>query len=614
MHKARGEICKEKTARPSKNKTGVIMRLRRSGGSRRGEAKAKTLMPLLVFEELKEEPGPIGSVELARAAYKFRPRRVATSPFGGESHRSAERRPTVDAATEEQRRALFVAEGIPRCRLSPETFITARRLLGITNVFEDVGGPSSSCRGFSGEGKAAPALRRIGNSYERERTNRRTLLLLVTPAVSSDSSLAAVLYCVAKLLLTLLRLRPALGDKEGSSIKGVLPLRSKAGAGKDRVESQWRDGLPTRGRVRIDQSGNYCHRNITRDVTHDEGRAASRPTPPSNAAALPVFQPFKRYGPYKPTVQPWPKIYGAPRSTLRGAVLYASRESLWKGNSRSSRRHKEDNAAEHGQRAALGSCCTHQDQQVRGRFSSISKWLTFFPGPLAPAIRMSRTMRRRSSPGCCRSSLRGVVLLIPACDARNINPCLLVASQWRGLIEGKEADVENLWSAVATFIRFHEQITGRSRFVPPAVRELRPSEFSQKWIFVGVRGRLLARPFVGHPVAWVWYLAEEVTRICGRSLFGAASLEKKEASHRHVSMLHSYSMVKVLLLALTPVFPVTGALGGPQGVSGLLAVPDERLRSDGDACHAFCLQTALIDRVLLHQAIADYQRCVQTAG
>lgn len=34
------------------------------------------------------------------------------------------------------RAALFVAGGIPRCRLSPETFITARRPLGITNVFD----------------------------------------------------------------------------------------------------------------------------------------------------------------------------------------------------------------------------------------------------------------------------------------------------------------------------------------------------------------------------------------------------------------------------------------------------------------------------------------------
>ena len=38
---------------------------------------------------------------------------------------------------DEQRTALFVAEGILRSRLSPETFITARRLLGITNVFDE---------------------------------------------------------------------------------------------------------------------------------------------------------------------------------------------------------------------------------------------------------------------------------------------------------------------------------------------------------------------------------------------------------------------------------------------------------------------------------------------
>lgn len=37
---------------------------------------------------------------------------------------------------DEQRSALFVAEGILLCRLSPETFITARRLLGIANVFD----------------------------------------------------------------------------------------------------------------------------------------------------------------------------------------------------------------------------------------------------------------------------------------------------------------------------------------------------------------------------------------------------------------------------------------------------------------------------------------------
>lgn len=61
---------------------------------------------------------------------------------------------------DEQRTALFVAEGILRCRLSPETFITPRRLLGITNVFDenDVDVPAVT---FPRE----PALRRIGNSY-----------------------------------------------------------------------------------------------------------------------------------------------------------------------------------------------------------------------------------------------------------------------------------------------------------------------------------------------------------------------------------------------------------------------------------------------------------------
>lgn len=43
----------------------------------------------------------------------------------------------VEAVLDEQRTALFVAEGILRSRLSPETFITARRLLGITNVFDE---------------------------------------------------------------------------------------------------------------------------------------------------------------------------------------------------------------------------------------------------------------------------------------------------------------------------------------------------------------------------------------------------------------------------------------------------------------------------------------------
>jgi len=42
---------------------------------------------------------------------------------------------------------------------------------------------------------------------------------------------------------------------------------------------------PTRGRARIDQSGNYCHRNITRDVTHDRaGTCGGRITSALNAA------------------------------------------------------------------------------------------------------------------------------------------------------------------------------------------------------------------------------------------------------------------------------------------------------------------------------------------
>lgn len=47
------------------------------------------------------------------------------------------------------RAALFVAGGIPRCRLSPETFITARRPLGgISNVFEG-GNRADSFRRFA---------------------------------------------------------------------------------------------------------------------------------------------------------------------------------------------------------------------------------------------------------------------------------------------------------------------------------------------------------------------------------------------------------------------------------------------------------------------------------
>lgn len=74
---------------------------------------------------------------------------------------------------DEQRTALFVAEGILRSRLSPETFITARRLLGITNVFDenDVDVPAVT---FPRES----ALRRIGNSYG-QRSYRRTSLVVV---------------------------------------------------------------------------------------------------------------------------------------------------------------------------------------------------------------------------------------------------------------------------------------------------------------------------------------------------------------------------------------------------------------------------------------------------
>ncbi|KAI4495317.1 hypothetical protein M0804_001518 [Polistes exclamans] len=35
-------------------------------------------------------------------------------------------------------------------------------------------------------------------------------------------------------------------------------------------------GLPTRGCICIDQSSNYCHRNITRDVTHVAGAPRER--------------------------------------------------------------------------------------------------------------------------------------------------------------------------------------------------------------------------------------------------------------------------------------------------------------------------------------------------
>lgn len=67
--------------------------------------------------------------------------RVATNPFGGKCYRrGTERRRKAQeggSGFDEQRTALFVAEGILRCRLSPETFITARRLLGITNVFDE---------------------------------------------------------------------------------------------------------------------------------------------------------------------------------------------------------------------------------------------------------------------------------------------------------------------------------------------------------------------------------------------------------------------------------------------------------------------------------------------
>lgn len=66
---------------------------------------------------------------------------MATNPFGGKCYRrGTERRRKAQeggSGFDEQRTALFVAEGILRCRLSPETFITARRLLGITNVFDE---------------------------------------------------------------------------------------------------------------------------------------------------------------------------------------------------------------------------------------------------------------------------------------------------------------------------------------------------------------------------------------------------------------------------------------------------------------------------------------------
>ena len=78
------------------------------------------------------------------SAHEFQAYRVATNPFGGKCYRRAhthtERKgkgARGGSGFDEQRTALFVAEGILRSRLSPETFITPRRLLGITNVFDE---------------------------------------------------------------------------------------------------------------------------------------------------------------------------------------------------------------------------------------------------------------------------------------------------------------------------------------------------------------------------------------------------------------------------------------------------------------------------------------------
>lgn len=102
---------------------------------------------------------------------------------------------------DEQRSALFVAEGILLCRLSPETFITAHRLLGIANVFDenDVDVPAVA---FSKD----PALRWIGNSYGQKELSESSSpgceRLVGCPdiflPVWLGSSLAVVLHCHQK--------------------------------------------------------------------------------------------------------------------------------------------------------------------------------------------------------------------------------------------------------------------------------------------------------------------------------------------------------------------------------------------------------------------------------
>jgi len=92
------------------------------------------------------------------------------------------------------RAALFVAGGIPRCRLSPETFITARRPLGITNVFDggDRADRFSAQRGASRNRKfiSAKKMLRRCRLLVLLHNEKEPKAISVARLLSSDRSLA----------------------------------------------------------------------------------------------------------------------------------------------------------------------------------------------------------------------------------------------------------------------------------------------------------------------------------------------------------------------------------------------------------------------------------------
>jgi len=107
------------------------------------------------------------------------------------------------------RAALFVAGGIPRCRLSPETFITARRPLGITNVF-DGGDDDDRADGFRrGEARFAESEIHIG---KKKAATGRTATRLVTQQRKSRVDRLSIASFLPFVGLRMRRMDPAAAD------------------------------------------------------------------------------------------------------------------------------------------------------------------------------------------------------------------------------------------------------------------------------------------------------------------------------------------------------------------------------------------------------------------